>query len=71
MSASPPLALRERVRVGVKLGLMTGWAAWCSYAVSSLLGLKEGYWAAIFAIVVLQQDLTATRGQQLRGRTEA
>ncbi|HEY2685195.1 MAG TPA: FUSC family protein [Steroidobacteraceae bacterium] len=62
MSASEPIGLRERLRIGFKLGLMTGLAAWCAYAASSLVGLKEGYWAAISAIVVLQQDLTSTRG---------
>src|SRR5215469_8780716 len=62
MSVTEPLEFRERLRVGVKLGVMTGVAAWCAYAVSSLVGLKEGYWAAISAIVVLQQDLSATRG---------
>ena len=62
MSVNEPQVLRERARVGLKLGLMTGIAAWCAYAASSLMELKEGYWAAISAIVVLQQDLSATRG---------
>jgi uncharacterized membrane protein YgaE (UPF0421/DUF939 family) len=62
MSVNEPIGLRERLRVGCRLGLMTGVAAWCAYAASSLVGLKEGYWAAISAIVVLQQDFIATRG---------
>lgn len=39
---------------------MTASAAWISYATSSLIGLREGFWAAISAIVVMQTDLTGT-----------
>lgn len=40
---------------------MTAMAAWIAYGTSSLIGLREGYWAAISAIVVLQADLPDTR----------
>jgi uncharacterized membrane protein YgaE (UPF0421/DUF939 family) len=39
---------------------MTAGAAWASYGTSSAVGLHEGYWAAISAIVVMQSDLSAT-----------
>jgi uncharacterized membrane protein YccC len=39
---------------------MTASAAWISYASTSLIGLHEGFWAAISAIVVMQTDLTGT-----------
>jgi len=40
---------------------MTAVAAWIAYGSSSLIGLREGYWAAISAIVVMQTDLAGTR----------
>jgi uncharacterized membrane protein YgaE (UPF0421/DUF939 family) len=52
---------REQARTGAKISLITALAAWISYAVSSSFGLKEGFWAAISAVVVIQQDLAATR----------
>jgi uncharacterized membrane protein YgaE (UPF0421/DUF939 family) len=39
---------------------MTAAAAWISYSSSSLIGLRQGFWAAISAIVVMQGDLTST-----------
>jgi uncharacterized membrane protein YgaE (UPF0421/DUF939 family) len=39
---------------------MTASAAWISYATTSLIGLREGFWAAISAIVVMQTDLAGT-----------
>jgi uncharacterized membrane protein YccC len=46
---------------GMRQGSMTALAAWISYDTSSLFGLREGYWAAISAIVVMQADLTTTK----------
>jgi uncharacterized membrane protein YgaE (UPF0421/DUF939 family) len=40
---------------------MTAVAAWASYGTSSAVGLHEGYWAAISAIVVIQSDVSATK----------
>jgi uncharacterized membrane protein YccC len=40
---------------------MTAAAAWISYESTKRLGLREGYWAAISAIVVMQSNLDETR----------
>jgi uncharacterized membrane protein YgaE (UPF0421/DUF939 family) len=62
MPASSPAspATRDRLIAGTRQALMTAAAAWISYASSSLIGLREGFWAAISAIVVMQADLTST-----------
>jgi uncharacterized membrane protein YgaE (UPF0421/DUF939 family) len=44
----------------VQQGLLTAAAAWLSFESSSLFGLREGYWAAISAIVVMQSELQQT-----------
>ncbi len=49
-----------RLTTGVRLATMTAAAAWISYASTSLIGLHEGFWAAISSIVVMQSDLTGT-----------
>jgi uncharacterized membrane protein YccC len=59
-SGSGAPSTQERLIAGIRQGLMTAAAAWISYASSSLIGLREGFWAAISAIVVLQADLTTT-----------
>jgi uncharacterized membrane protein YgaE (UPF0421/DUF939 family) len=61
MSHTAGMSFPERLRLGTWQGLMTAAAAWISYGTSSLIGLHEGYWAAISAIVVMQSDLAATR----------
>jgi len=40
---------------------MTAAAAWISYESTKRVGLREGYWAAISAIVVMQANLDDTR----------
>ena len=60
-SPSPDdLPLRPRLLTGLRLGAMTAVAAWICYASTSLLGLHEGFWAAVSAIVVMQSDVTTT-----------
>jgi uncharacterized membrane protein YccC len=61
MPASSPdeASTRERLIAGAYQALMTAGAAWISYASSSLIGLREGFWAAISAIVVMHADFTA------------
>jgi uncharacterized membrane protein YgaE (UPF0421/DUF939 family) len=39
---------------------LTASAAWISFSSSSLFGLREGYWAAISSIVVMQSELQQT-----------
>lgn len=61
--SSPDGAQRSssaRLTTGLRLAAMTAAAAWISYASTSLIGLHEGFWAAISAIVVMQSDLTGT-----------
>lgn len=55
----------SRLIDGARQGLVTGLAAWISFGTSSLIGLHEGYWAAISSIVVLQSDLRDTRNAGL------
>jgi uncharacterized membrane protein YccC len=59
-SSSAPLSTRERLLGGARQALMTAAAAWISYASSTLIGLHQGFWAAVSAIVVMQADLTST-----------
>jgi len=53
--------LRARIAGGLRQGLMTAAAAWISYESTKRVGLREGYWAAISAIVVMQANLDDTR----------
>jgi uncharacterized membrane protein YgaE (UPF0421/DUF939 family) len=57
----PATPTRTRLFAGARQALLTAAAAWLSYESSSLIGLREGYWAAISAIVVMQSDLTDTK----------
>jgi uncharacterized membrane protein YccC len=63
--SSPPgpddLPLRARLALGARQGLMGAVAAWTAYASASLIGFREGYWAAISAVVVMQSDLSTAR----------
>ena len=52
---------RDSLRAGASSGLKTACAAWLSYISAQAVGLHEGYWAAISAVVVLQSDLPSTR----------
>jgi uncharacterized membrane protein YccC len=54
-------APRARIVLGARQGILTAGAAWICYASTALLGLHEGYWAAISAIVVMQADLITTK----------
>jgi len=47
-----------RVGTAARQAMVTAAAGWLSYSSSTLIGLHEGYWAAISAIVVMQSDLT-------------
>jgi uncharacterized membrane protein YgaE (UPF0421/DUF939 family) len=51
---------RERAALGAGNALVTAGAAWFSFTTSSAIGLREGYWAAISAIVVMQTELQQT-----------
>ncbi len=57
--------LRARILGGLRQGLMTAAAAWISYESTKRVGLREGYWAAISAIVVMQANLDDTRHSAL------
>jgi uncharacterized membrane protein YccC len=61
LDAPPAPAWRETLRAGASSGLKTAIAAWLSYVSAQAVGLHEGYWAAISAVVVLQGDLPSTR----------
>ncbi len=64
MAASEPAAtpsIRDRVRLGARQAALSAAAAWIAYESSAHIGLKEGYWAAISSIVVMQADLTHTK----------
>jgi uncharacterized membrane protein YccC len=52
---------RARITGGLRQALMTAAAAWISYESTARIGLREGYWAAISAIVVMQANLEETR----------
>ena len=39
---------------------VTAMAAWISYSTSPLIGLQEGYWAAISSIIVMQWEFKLT-----------
>ena len=58
---SNPTTLRTRAVSGLLQALVTAVAAWFSFVSSSLFGLREGYWAAISAIVVLQSEMQQTK----------
>jgi uncharacterized membrane protein YccC len=49
-----------RTRTGAWQGLRTGVVAAFCYWLTRKFGLREGYWAAISAIVVMQSELGAT-----------
>jgi uncharacterized membrane protein YgaE (UPF0421/DUF939 family) len=49
-----------RAGLGFIQALQTAAAAWISFDTSSLFGLREGYWAAISAIVVMQSEMQQT-----------
>jgi len=53
--------VRTRIAAGLRQALMTAAAAWISYESTKRVGLREGYWAAISAIVVMQANLDDTR----------
>jgi uncharacterized membrane protein YccC len=56
-----PPGFRARLALGVGQALPTAAAAWISFSSSSLFGLREGYWAAISSIVVMQSEWQQTR----------
>jgi uncharacterized membrane protein YgaE (UPF0421/DUF939 family) len=58
---NPATPTGTRLAAGARQALLTAAAAWMSYETSSLIGLREGYWAAISAIVIMQSDLTETK----------
>lgn len=55
------LPLGQRVRDGVEHALMSTAAALAAYLPTQVLGLREGFWAAITAIAVVQTEFGATR----------
>ena len=48
--------LGPRVVPALQEAALTAAAAWISYSTSSLIGLQEGYWAAISSIIVTQSE---------------
>lgn len=49
-----------RATLGLYEALLTAVAAWLSFSSSSLIGLHEGYWAAISSIIVTQSEFKQT-----------
>jgi hypothetical protein len=58
---SKELPLRARLMGGVAQGLMSAAAALIAYLPTRPLGLREGFWASITAIAVVQAELSATQ----------
>ena len=58
---SKRLPLRRRFSRGLVHGLMSAFAAVAAYVPTQLLGLREGFWAAITAVAVAQTEFGATR----------
>jgi uncharacterized membrane protein YgaE (UPF0421/DUF939 family) len=59
-STSWRAGLLHRARTGAWQGFRTGVVAAFCYWLTRKFGLREGYWAAISAIVVMQSELGAT-----------
>ena len=57
---SQPAGLSGRVRMGARQGFRTALVAAFCYWFTRRLGLREGYWAAISAIVVMQSEFADT-----------
>lgn len=55
------LPLRRRFSRGLAHGLMSAFAAVAAYVPTQILGLREGFWAAITAVAVAQTEFGATR----------
>lgn len=55
------LPLRRRLAGGLAHGVMSAVAATVAYLPTQLLGLREGFWAAITAVAVAQTEFGATR----------
>lgn len=55
------LPLRRRFAGGLAHGIMSSVAAIAAYLPTQLLGLQEGFWAAITAVAVAQTEFGATR----------
>lgn len=55
------LPLRRRFASGLAHGIMSSVAAIAAYLPTQLLGLQEGFWAAITAVAVAQTEFGATR----------
>lgn len=58
---SKRLPLRRRFSRGLAHGLMSAFAAVAAYVPTQVLGLREGFWAAITAVAVAQTEFGATR----------
>ncbi len=59
-SEAPPGTLRTRLLAGLVQGFSTAIAAILAFFLANRFGLKESYWAAISAIVVMQSRLGDT-----------
>lgn len=55
------LPLQQRLRDGLQHGVMSTSAALAAYLPTQALGLREGFWAALTAIAVVQTEFGATR----------
>jgi uncharacterized membrane protein YccC len=58
---SKELPFRARLTGGTVQGLMSAAAAIIAYLPTRPLGLREGFWASITAIAVVQAELSATQ----------
>src|SRR4051794_28245073 len=54
-------ALGSRLDAGVRHGVLSAVAALLAYWPTHVLGLREGFWAAIAAIAVVQTEFQTTR----------
>jgi len=58
---SKALPLSQRIGGGLSQGALSVVAAFVAYLPTQALGLREGFWAAITAMGVIQAELDATR----------
>jgi uncharacterized membrane protein YccC len=52
---------RAQITAALRQALMTAAAAWFSFETTTWVGSRDGFWAAVSAIVVMQSDLIGTR----------
>jgi uncharacterized membrane protein YgaE (UPF0421/DUF939 family) len=56
-----PAESRGRLKTGLRHGVLSAVAALLAYWPTHVLGLREGFWAAIAAIAIVQTEFQTTR----------